>query len=89
MQKFLNFAINFFCVRLSTLNIILKKFLKFGKSSLDDSYKKDSYKENSVYTEMEKNPITPNMPKSETSKLSHYTETHYTEIWYLLQFVLT
>ena len=33
-----------FYVRLSSLNIILKKFLKFGKSSLDDSYKKDSYK---------------------------------------------
>ena len=29
--------------------MILKKFLKFGKSSLDDSYKKDSYKEKSVY----------------------------------------
>ena len=28
--------------------MILKKFLKFGKSSLDDSYKKNSYKK-SVY----------------------------------------
>ncbi len=44
----------FFGVRLSSLGRILKKFLKFEKSSLDDSYKKDSYKENSVY----KNPVT-------------------------------
>ena len=29
--------------------MILKKFLKFGKSRLDDSYKNDSYKEKSVY----------------------------------------
>ena len=29
--------------------MILKKFLKFGKSSLDDSYKKDSYTEKYVY----------------------------------------
>ena len=28
----------------------VKKLLKFGKWSLDDSYKKDSYKEKSVYT---------------------------------------
>ena len=34
-----------FGVRWSSLSMILKKFLKFGKSSLDDSYKKDSYKE--------------------------------------------
>ena len=38
-----------FGVRWSSLSMILKKFLKFGKSSLDDSYKKDSYKEKSVY----------------------------------------
>ena len=28
----------------SSLSMILKKFLKFGKLSLDDSYKKNSYK---------------------------------------------
>ena len=41
---FSEFRNSFFCVWWSSLNIILKKFLKFGKSNLDDSYKKDSYK---------------------------------------------
>ena len=46
---FSEFRINkFFGVRSSSLSMILKKFLKFRKSSLDDSYKKDSYKEKSV-----------------------------------------
>ena len=31
-------------VRWSSLSMILQKFLKFGKSSLDDSYKNNSYK---------------------------------------------
>ena len=41
---FLNFAKNVFGVRQSSLSMILKKFLIFGKLSLGDSYKKDSYK---------------------------------------------
>ena len=39
-EGFSEFCIKSFGVRWSSLSMILKKFLKFGKSSLDDSYKK-------------------------------------------------
>ena len=40
----------FFGVRQSSLSIILKKFLLFGKLSHGDSYKKDSYIKKCVLT---------------------------------------